>query len=75
MELSFRYLVKVAEPRFKLPHGTHFTDKIITVEKQLAETKHYVVTTDFPHQQHAYISLIVHFVDVDFNFSHRRSQC
>ena len=28
-EPSFRYLLEIAEPRFQLPHRTHFTDKII----------------------------------------------
>ena len=74
----------VTEPRFKLPHRTHFTDKIIqakydavraTIEKQLGETKHCVVTTDlwtFEHQQRAYVSLTVHFVDEGFTF---QSKC
>lgn len=83
-EASFRYLLMVAEPRFKLPHRTHFTDKIIpakydavraTIEKQLGETRHCVVTTDLwtsEHQQRAYASLTVHFVDGGFSF---QSKC
>ena len=70
----------VAEPRFKLPHRTHFTDKIIpakydtvrsTIEKQLGETRYCVVTTDLwtsEYQQRAYASLTVHFVDKGFAF-------
>ena len=83
-ESSFRYLLMVAEPRFKLPHRTHFTDKIIpakydavraNIERQLGETKHCVVTTDLwtsEHQQRAYASLTVHFVDEGFTF---QSKC
>ena len=83
-EPSFRYLLLVAEPRFKLPHRTHFTDKIIpakydtvkaTIKKQLRETTHCVVTTDLwtsQYQQRAYISLTVHFVDGSFTF---QSKC
>ena len=74
----------VAEPRFKLPHRTHFTDNIIpakydavraNIERQLGETKHCVVTTDLwtsEHQQRAYASLTVHFVDEGFTF---QSKC
>ena len=28
-EVSFRGLLEIAEPRFQLPHRTHFTDKVI----------------------------------------------
>ena len=28
-EPSFRHLLEIAEPRFQLPHRTHFTDKIV----------------------------------------------
>ena len=60
-ESSFRYLLMVAEPRFKLRHRTHFTDKIIpakydavraNIERQLGETKHCVVTTDLWTSEH-----------------------
>ena len=69
-EPSFRNLLKVAEPRYKLPHQTHFTDKVIPakykavqagIEKKLAKVKHCVVTTDFwtaQYQQRAYISYL-----------------
>ena len=82
-EPSFRHLLMVAEPRFKLPHRTHFTDKIIpakydavraTVKKQLGEMRHCVITTDLwtSLQQRAYASLTVHFVDGGFTF---QSKC
>ena len=83
-EPSFRYLLMVAEPRFKLPHRTHFTDKIIpgkyetvraAIQKQLEQTSHCVVTTDLwtsGHQQRAYAALTVHFVDGEFKF---QSKC
>jgi len=73
----------VAEPRFKLPHHTHFTDKIIpgryetvraAIQKPLEQTSHCVVTIDLwtsGHQQHAYAALTVHFVDGEFKFRPR----
>ena len=77
-EVSFRGLLEIAEPRFQLPHRTHFTDKVIpakyravraSVENQLATIEQCTMTTDLwtsQHQQRAYISLTVHFVDDDF---------
>lgn len=73
-ESNFGHLLEIAEPRFQLPHRTHFTDKVIpakyrtvraNVEKQLATMEKCTMTTDLwtaQHQQCSYISLTVHFV-------------
>ena len=54
-DLSFRHLLEIAEPRFKLPHRTYFTDTVIPakyrstraiIENQLASVDNCVVTTD-----------------------------
>ena len=78
-ELAFRRLLEIAEPRFKLPHHTYFTDTVIPAkyraaravsENQLAAVENCAVTTDLwtsLHQQRAYISLTAHFVDSNFN--------
>ena len=81
--VSFRYLLEIAEPRFQLPHHTHFTDKIIPskyrevrtiVEKQLGAVDKCTMTTDLwtaQHQQRAYISFTVNSVDNDFKLQSR----
>ena len=78
-DTSFRHLLETAELRFQLPHRTHFTDIVIpakyrtvraNVEKQLTTIEKCTITSDLwtaQYQQRAYISLIVHFVDNDFN--------
>ena len=83
-EPSVRRLLEIAEPRFKLPHRTYFTDTVIpakyratraVIENQLAAVGNCAVTTDLwtsLHQQCAYISLTAHFVDSDFN---HQSKC
>ena len=83
-ESSFRRLLKIAEPRFQLPHRTHFTNKVIpakyctvraSVEKLLATVEKCTMTTDLwtaQHQQRSYISLTVHFADIDFEL---QSKC
>ena len=83
-DTSFRHLLEIAEPRFQLPHQTHFTDKIIPakyrtvragVEKQLATIEKCTITSDLwtaQYQQRAYISLTAHFVDNDCNL---QSKC
>ena len=80
---SFRNLLKIAEPQFQLPHQTYFTDKVIpgkyrdvhaVVEKQLAAVEKCTMTTDLwtsQHQQRAYISLTVHFVNDEFKLQSR----
>ena len=80
---SFRHLLEIAEPRFKLPHRTYFTDTVIPakyrstraiIENQLASVDNCVVTTDLwtsLHQQRAYISLTAHFVNNDFKHQSR----
>ena len=77
---SFRHLLEIVEPRFKLPH---FTDTVIPakyfstraiIENQLAAVDNCVVTTDLwtsLHQQRAYISLTAHFVDTNFKHHSR----
>ena len=82
-EPSFRRLLEIAEPRFQLPHRTHFTDKIIPskyrevctiVEKQLGAVDKCTMTTDLwtaQHQQRAYISFTVNSVDNDFKLQSR----
>ena len=79
-EPSFRSLLAKADPRFELPHRTHFSMKVIpemyvsichTIEGQLGKIEHYTITTDMwtaSHQHHSYISLTVHFVD-DFTLN------
>ena len=74
---AFRQLLEIAEPRFKLPHCTYFTDTVIpakycatraVIENQLAAVENCAVTTDLwtsLHQQHIYILLTAHFVDSD----------
>ena len=76
---SFRTLLQTAEPRFQLPHRTHFTTKVIPtkyrqvragIEQQLATVEKCTLTTDLwtsQYQQRAYISLTVHFVDDNFD--------
>ena len=83
-EPAFRRLLEIAEPRFKLPHHTNFTDTVIpakyratraVIKNQLAAVENYAGTTDLwtsLHQQRAYISLTAHFVDSDFN---HQSKC
>ena len=77
-EPSFRYLMLRAEPRFKLPHRTHFTDKVIPekyekvrleVMEQLESVENCTITTDLwtaTYQNRSYISFTVHFVDSNF---------
>ena len=74
-EPSFRNLLSTADPRFDLPHQTHFSNKVIPdlydavrghIEAQLAYTNYCTITTDLwtsSHQHRSYISLTVHFVD------------
>ena len=54
-EPAFRRLLEIAEPRFKLPHRTYFTDTVIpakyratraVIENQLAAVENCAVTTD-----------------------------
>ena len=80
-EPSFRRLLQIAEPRFKLPHHTHFTDKVIprkyhelraTVEKDLTAIEKCTFTTDLwtsQHQHRAYISLTVHYINAEFKLN------
>ena len=80
---SFRNLLKIAELQFQLPHQTYFTDKVIpgkyrdvcaVVEKQLAAVEKCTMTTDLwtsQHQQRAYISSTVHFVNDEFKLQSR----
>ena len=82
-EPSFRRLLEIAEPRFQLPHRTHFTEKVIPnkyrevraiVEKQLGAVQNCAMTTDLwtsQHQHRSYISLTVHFVDSGFKTQSR----
>jgi hypothetical protein len=83
-EPSFRSLMHVAEPRFQLPHRTHFTDKVIpgkyfevrkVIEKQLSELEKCTVTSDLwtaQHQSRSYILLTVHFINNDIQY---QSKC
>ena len=68
-EPAFRRLLELAEPRFKLPHRTYFTDTVIPVkyrsvraaiEKELSAVENCTITDLWTsqHQQRAYISLI-----------------
>ena len=72
---SFRNLLTIADPRFDIPHRTHFSTKVIPdlyysvrgqIESQLASINYCTVTTDLwtsSHQHRSYISLTVHFVN------------
>jgi len=74
-------LLAKADPRFELPHRTHFDTKVIPqmyvsicnrIEEQLEEVNHCTTTTDLwtaSHQYCSYISLTIHFVDVDFTLN------
>ena len=74
-EPSFRNLLSTADPRFELPHQTHFSTKVIPdlyysvcgqIEAQLASVDYCTITTDLwtsSHQHRSYISLTIHFVD------------
>jgi len=74
-------LLAKADPRFELPHRTHFATKIIPqmyvsvrnrIEEQLEEVNHCTITTDLwttSHQHRSYISLKIHFVDADFTLN------
>ena len=74
-EPSFRNLLCTADPRFELPHRTHFRTKVIPdlyysvrgeIEAQLSSIDYCTITTDLwtsSHQHRSYISLTVHFVD------------
>ena len=57
-EPTFRRLLEIAEPRFKLPHCTLFTDTVMhakyratraVIENQLAAVENCAVTTDLHH--------------------------
>ena len=68
-EPSFQSLLAKADPRFELPHRTHFTMKVIPqmfvtvrnrIEEQLRDVGHCTITTDLwtaSHQHRSYISL------------------
>lgn len=83
-EESFRQLLQIAEPRFQLPHRTHFAEKVIpqryceihsAVEKELESVKKCTFTTDLwtaQHQNRGYISLTVHYVNEYFKL---QSKC
>ena len=65
----------IAEPRYQLPHRTHFTEKVLpnkyrevraVVEKQLGSVQKCTMTTDLwtsQHQHHSYTFFTVHFID------------
>ena len=75
-EPNFRNLLSTVDPRFDLPHRTHFSTKVIPdlyyivrgqIEARLASTDYCTITTDLwtsSHQHRSYISLTVHFVDL-----------
>ena len=78
-----RSLLALAEPRFKLPHRSHFAEKVIpakysavqsTVAEELSLVNHCTITTDLwtaQHQQRSYISLTAHFVNSKFQLHSR----
>ena len=80
-EPSFRSLLAKADPRFELPHRTHFATKVIPqlyvtvhnrIEEQLRDVGHCTITTDLwtaSHQHCSYISLTFHFVNADFTLN------
>ena len=82
-EPSFRSLLLCAEPRFRLPHRTHFTDKVLPekyekvrsdVMKQLESMEKCTITTDLwtaNYQTRSYISFTVHFLDSNFKLQSR----
>ena len=70
-KLSFRMLLSEADPRFGLPHRTHFATKVMLqmyvsvwdrIEKQLREVDHCTITTDLWTSSHQRS----HFVDINF---------
>ena len=78
-EPSFRKLLLTADSRINLPHRTYFSTKIIpeqyhlvrsVIENEISHASHITLTSDLwtsQHQNRAYISLTVHFVDNSFN--------
>ena len=75
---GFRQLMKVAEPRFKLPSRTHFSKSVIPAKyaaaKQELETflegiHHCSITTDLwtaKYQVRSYVSLTCHAIDCEW---------
>ena len=82
-EPSFRHLLEIAEPRYQLPHHTHFTGKVLpnkyrevraVVEKQLGSVQKCTMTSDLwisQHQHRSYILFTVHFVESEFKMQAR----
>ena len=83
-EPAFCNLLQVAEPKFRLPHRTVITSKVLpeaysevqtAVERQLVTAEKCTITTDLwtsQYQQCSYMSLTVHFIDRNFTL---QSKC
>ena len=82
-EPTFRHLLEITDPRFQLPHRTHFTEKVLpkkycevraVVENQLGKIQNCTMTTDLwtsQHQHRSYISFTMHFIDSEFKMQSR----